>query len=69
MVAVVYIGDLVCMVCKCTAGCPVLLGYNYSARYRNWLLHPCFYHFSCAVKYITEITIKACGLSLYILIV
>ena len=27
VVAVVYIGDLVCMVCKCTAVCHVLLGY------------------------------------------
>ena len=27
VVAVVYIGDLVCMVCKCTAVYHVLLGY------------------------------------------
>ena len=46
VVAVVCNDDLVCMVCKCTAVCHVLLGYIV-------LLHPCFfYHFSCAVKYI-----------------
>ena len=42
VVAVVCNDDLVCMVCKCTAVCHVLLGYM-------GLLHPCFYHFACAV--------------------
>ena len=45
VVAVVCNGGLVCMVCKCTAVCHVLLGYIV-------LLHPCFYHFACAMKYI-----------------
>ena len=38
VVAVVCNDDLVCMVCKCTAVCHVLLGYI-------GLLHPCFLPF------------------------
>ena len=38
VVAVVCNGDLVCMVCKCTAVCHVLLGYI-------GLLHPWFLPF------------------------
>ena len=43
VVAVVCNDDLMCMVCKCTAVCHVLLGYI-------GILYPCFfYHFACAV--------------------
>ena len=44
VVAVVCNGGLVCMVCKCTAVCHVLLGYIV-------LELPCFLNFACAVKY------------------
>ena len=51
---------------SCTAVCHVLLGYSIRIGY---ILHPCFYHFACAVGYVAGITIKVCALSLYILIV
>ena len=49
MVAVVCNGDLVCMVCKCTAVCHVLLGY---IALELTIASFFFYCFACAVKYI-----------------
>ena len=48
VVAVVCNDDLVCMVCKCTAVCHVLLYRVYSIRIDYCIL--VFYHFACAVK-------------------
>ena len=53
---------------SCTAVCQVLLGYIV-LELAIIILHPCFYHFACAVGYVAGITIKVCALSLYILIV
>ena len=48
VVAVVCNDDLVCMVCKCTAVCHVLLGYIVlELTIASLLLF--FYHFACAV--------------------
>ena len=47
VVAVVCNGGLVCMVCKCTAVCHVLL------RVYSIIIDYCILHFACAVKYIT----------------
>ena len=51
VVAVLCNGGLVCMVCKCTAVCHVLLGYIVLELTIASLF--VFYHFACAVKYIT----------------
>ena len=47
VVAVVCNDDLVCMVCKCTAVCHVLLGYIIVLELTIASLF--FYHFACAV--------------------